>query len=173
MSDVDPTVTVSGADHAVQPGQQVLVTGRPRQPRPRGLGTIVLAIVVAMLCAYVAVLLVAGSQRDALIGQLACQVQRLGGQPVGEVDCPSPKRTAAPAPSVAPTPTVIIVQPGGPTVLIRPMPEPTGSPARTAAPARTAPPRPRASAPTSASPRPSPSPTCRIRNPVTGGCVLA
>lgn len=170
----DPPVVVTGDDATVQPGRQVLVTGAPRQPRPRGLGTVVLAIVVAMLCAYVAVLLIGGHHRDAQISQLACQVQRLGGQPVGGVDCPKPTPSATPTPGVAPRPTVIVVQPSGPTVVIRPMPQPASSPARSPAPARNgASPAASARPPATSSPRPSPSPTCRtLHNPLTGRCVL-
>lgn len=166
MTTPDPPVVVTGDDTTVQPGRTMLVTGHPRQPRPRGLGLVVLSIVVAMLCAYVAVLLVSGHQRDERISELACQVQRLGGQPVGDVDCPRPK-TSPPSPVPAASPPVVVVQPSGATVIVRPMPQPASSPARTAAPGRSsARPTPTARPAQSASPRPSP--TCRIPLPVVG-----
>jgi hypothetical protein len=101
---------------------------RPREPRPRGLAIVVLAILVAMLCGYVAILLersyVGQRQRE----QLACQVQRLGGEPVGGVDCPpkpgQPTTSSSPRPAgtAAPaSPSTIVVRPSaGGAVLVQP-----------------------------------------------------
>src|SRR4051812_41725588 len=94
----DAPVVVAGPDPVLEPGRQLLVTGRRRRDLfPRGLGTVVLAIIVAMLCAVIALLLIRASAADRQRLQLACQVQRLGGQPVGGVNCPKPKSSSRPA----------------------------------------------------------------------------
>lgn len=118
-------IEVSGGDMSLQPGKQLVVTSRTREPFPRGFGTVVLAIIVAMLCGYVAILLVREHRGDMEREQLACQVQRLGGQPVGDVRCPPARKpTATPTPRLTPTPVagpsasapvvVIVTIPGSP-----------------------------------------------------------
>jgi hypothetical protein len=171
---VEPVV-VTGGDMVLQPGRRLLVTGRTREPRPKGLGLVVLAIIVAMLCAYVGILLMRASAADRERSELACQVQRLGGRPVGDVDCPrlvKPSPTATPSAPASQRPTATSrpaaatsQQPAGAGAGARAVPA-SSPPAATAEPTRS----PSASRP--ASPSPSPSTTCLLHHPLTGRCRL-
>lgn len=96
--------------------------------------------------------------RDRIIGQLACEVEQLGGRPVDGATChPTPSSKPTPSPAVSretPGPAVtVIITPGSPLE-----PAPTESVVVVPAPRSTSSPRPRSS-PT-ASPRPSATPTC-------------
>lgn len=140
----------------LEPGTRLLVTRPRRVPLPRGLGTVVLAIVCAVLAVSLGIVVVHAAQADRERGQLACQVQRLGGQPIGGVNCPRPKSspratpTRTPTASPSPARTVVVIVPRSPAPQPAPAPQPrvTTRPA----PAATRRPTPR--------PRPSPSPTC-------------
>lgn len=99
--------------------------------------------------------------------QLACQVQRLGGQPIGGVKCPPPKKaTPKPTPTVTVTPgtktTVIVVPSGGATVVRTVTPSPAPSTAPTRSPS---------SRPTH-SPTPTPKPsTCEHVDGIASVCL--
>lgn len=109
-----------------------------------------------------------GQARDDKIGQLACQVERLGGQPLG-AKCP-PKPTRKPSPRVAVTPSpvpsrvVVTVRPRGAAASPRAV-----SPRRTTAPAPRPSPSRRPSPPPG--PSPSPSPRCLLHDPLSGRCL--
>jgi hypothetical protein len=159
----DQPVVVMGEQ--VDPGSELLVVRRRRVPFPRGLGTVVLGIICAVLAGCLGIVVVHSARADRERGQLACQVQRLGGQPVGGVNCPRPKtspvRTFRPSP--IPVETLVVVP-------AEPSQTPVASPRP--APRRTTPPTPHPTVTRSASPHPSPSPspTC-IRLPPPLGCV--
>lgn len=155
--------------------QQLGVTKQPaRVPRPRGLPVVVLSIVVAVLAGYVAVLLIGAHRGDVERQQLACEVQRLGGRPIGQVRCPPVTPKPSPRPTVlrvSPTPVpVAVVSPS----MLRGPAGPAGPPGPAGSPPRAAP-APSASRP-AASPtaRPSPTPSCRQPNPLPTGprCLL-
>jgi hypothetical protein len=118
-----------------------------------GVGAI--AFIVAALAVAILVAQSRGAHRDRIIGQLACQVQRLGGQPVGGASCPPTARPSpAPAPAVsreAPPTIVLTPAPGRPTVVVVPVPASSGAPRPSGSPAP---------ARSSSRPRPSPTPTC-------------
>lgn len=140
-------------------GQQQPGTPRDREPLPRGLGLLVLGIVCAVLAAAVVILLIHSGHADTQRRELACQVQRLGGEPIGGVKCPKPKST--PTPTLAPqviVPTIVVIPPSpGQTVIVRPPPGSTPRSAATRAP--TTPPA-RPSARPTARPTRTPRPTC-------------
>jgi len=158
--------------------QQLTVPAPPgRVPRPGGLAIIVLAIVVAVLAGYIAVLLIDARHSRAVQRQLACEVQRLGGQGISGVDCPSSPASARPTPRPAPTPTtttlVVVVPsavrgPAGPA-------GPAGRPAPAASPRSPAPAASAGRPPSSPTTRPSPTPSCRAPNPLPTGprCLLS
>lgn len=152
--------------HVVQ--QLTVPTAPSRVPRPGGLAIVVLGIVVAVLAGYIAVLLIDARHSRTVQRQLACEVQRLGGQGIAGVDCPrptpSPRAGIRPVPP-SPVPSVVLVVP-------TPAPGPPG-PRGPAGPAATAPrstPAAKASRPPSSpAARPSPTPSCRLRNPAPVG----
>lgn len=141
----------------LNPGTRLVVTRGRRVPFPRGLGTVVLAIVCAVLAVSLGIVVLDASKADRERGQLACQVQRLGGQPVGGVNCPRPKTTPHASPTRTPTSmpspartvlVVIVPRPSAPQPTPAPQPHVTTHPT----PAATHSPNPR--------PKPTPSPTC-------------
>lgn len=141
----------------LEPGTRLVVTRPRRVPFPRGLGTVVLAIICAVLAVSLGIVVLDASQADRERGQLACQVQRLGGQPVGGVNCPRPKSTPRATPTQAPTATpspartvVVVIVPRASA----PQPTPAPQPHITTQPSPAATPRP------SPRPKPTPSPTC-------------
>lgn len=89
------------------------------------------------------------TMRQQEINHLACQVQRLGGQPVGGVHCPAKRRPAAPTA----TPTPMPAPSPGSTVIVRPT-FTTTRPLSTPAPASST-----AMQPPTARPKPTPAPT--------------
>lgn len=141
-------------DDDVVPVMAEVLVAKPPIPRRlrlaaerRWLALFALAVVCAVLAASVVILLVHGSAADRQREQLACQIELLGGQPIGAVHCP-PAVKASPRPSprasTSPTPLLVLVVPASPS--------PAGSPE----PIRTPPPAPVPRG-TTASPRPSPS----------------
>lgn len=128
----------------------------------------VLAFVVAALCFVVTWLLISRAHSVAstnkTVADLACQVQRLGGQPLDNVHCP-PKKSKA-TPSSTPTPSSKYRTPSPPPTSsgrvsgVGPFVGPTSAPGATTPPPAQPQPQPsRTPAPSpSSTHRPSPSP---------------
>lgn len=163
-------------DHPVVVQQLAVAKPAARVPRPRGLPIVVLGIVVAVLAGYIAVLLIGAHRGDVERQQLACEVQRLGGRAIGNVDCPkpTPAKQASPRPTVlrvSPTPVpVAVVSPS----MLRGPAGPAGPPGPAGSPPRAAPAPSATRAPASPTARPSPTPSCRQPNPLPAGprCVV-
>lgn len=143
----------------LQPGDELVVTAKPpRREVPRLGWAAMIAIALALVAVAVLVigLLIGAARGEREREQLACQVQRLGGQPIGDVKCP-PTRKASPRPAASSSPRrpdVIVVMPPsssspGGYVLIAPSPGQRTSPASPAA-------RPGPSPSRRATPSPSP-----------------
>lgn len=121
-----------------------------------------------IITAFAVALLIAqhrSTARDRIIGQLACEVEQLGGRPVDGATChPSPTPAPTPAPAVSretPGPAVtVIVTPAAPapttSVVVVPAPRSSGS----------ARPRPAPTPTGTRSASPSPAPSCSLPPPV-------
>lgn len=149
-------------DPAPPPGTELVVARRTRLLRGLGWPLLVMGAGIAVLAALLVIVLVRGAGRDDLVGQLACQVQQLGGEPVGDVDCPpqpSPRVTVRPSPVPAPArtaaPPVVIVLPDGSTRTIAASP---AVPRTSSRPAQRPPPPTRPSPTSTARATPSASP---------------
>lgn len=131
-------------------------------------GLIVLSLAVAVVAAFVVSLLLHADSGDRQRTELACQVQRLGGKPIGGVNCPSKKASPRPAVTATTQP-----RPAPSVLVVVPYPQASPAPGRGGAPRpATASPAARPTASASASALPSPSPSCTVRAPVTGTCVV-
>lgn len=153
--------------------QQLTVPPAPgRVPRPGGLAIVVLGIVVAVLAGYIAVLLIDARHSRTVQRQLACEVQRLGGQGIAGVDCPrapaSARPTPRPTPAPTPTATLVVVVPSAARGPAGPA-GPAGRPAPATSPRSPAPAASASRPPSSPTARPSPTPSCRRPNPLPVG----
>lgn len=148
-----------------------VIKTNPRVPFPRGFSIVVLGIVCAVIAAVVVILVLANERANKERNQLSCQVEKLGGNQVGQQSCPpspAPSKTADPrltpplAVQPSPTTTTYIVMVPSPTphvvyrtrtrtVYVTPSARATSSPRASSA---------------SASPKPSPTRSCIIPNPI-------